>query len=348
METEHDTPTVPVGIELDGVHRWFTDHVGDVGRPDELQVTQVQGGHSCLTYIVTTADGARYVLRRPPVGHLLASAHDVLREHRIITALAGTPVPVAPVVGSCEDAEVTGAPFYVMAFVDGPVLHDRTAAERLDVPARRRAAESLVEVLVALRDVDPDDVGLGDFAKRSDYLGRQLRRWQGQWEAADTRPMPDAEVLHDWLVANQPDEGPAGIVHGDFRLGNVIHAPDGSVAALLDWELCTLGPPAADLSYLLSWWADPSGTMRADAASAAEGFPDRATLVSWYEERTGEPADDLGYWLAFHAWRSGCIAAGVYTRYKAGQMGTAAEDLSRFEDSVEHSMRVGLTSAGIA
>ena len=339
---------VPVGIELDGVHRWFQDHVGDVGPAEELRIDQVQGGHSCLTYIVHAADGTKYVLRRPPVGHLLASAHDVLREHRVITALAGTDVPVAPVVGACDDADVTGAPFYVMAFVDGPVLHDRAAAERLDLAARQRAAASMVEVLVALRDVDPDAVGLGDFAKRSDYLGRQLRRWHGQWEAADTRPMPGVAPLHDWLVTNRPDEGPAGIVHGDFRLGNVIHAPDGSVAALLDWELCTLGPPAADLSYLLSWWVDPAASTRSDAASAADGFPDRAQLVAWYEEHTGEQAHDLDYWLAFHAWRSACIAAGVYTRYKAGQMGAGADDLTRFEDSVEHSVHTGLVAAGIA
>lgn len=340
--------TVPVGIELDRVHRWFLDNVGDVGAADELRIDQVQGGHSCLTYIVHAPTGDRYVLRRPPVGPLLASAHDVLREHRVITALADTAVPVAPVVGCCDDPEVTGAPFYVMAYVDGPVLHDRTAAERLDVAARRRAAESMVDVLVALREVDPDAVGLGDFAKRSDYLGRQLRRWHGQWEAADTRPMPGMAPLHDWLLANQPEEGPAGIVHGDFRLGNVIHAPDGTVAALLDWELCTLGPPAADLSYLLSWWADPSGSTHPDAASRADGFPDRSQIVAWYEARTGEPAEDLDYWLAFHAWRSACISAGVYTRYKAGQMGAGADDLTRFEDSVEHSIHTGLVAAGIA
>jgi aminoglycoside phosphotransferase (APT) family kinase protein len=339
---------VPVGIELEGVHRWFQEHVGDVGPASSLRIDQVQGGHSCLTYIVHAADGTRYVLRRPPVGHLLASAHDVLREHRVITALAGTGVPVAPVVGACEDPDVTGAPFYVMAFVDGPVLHDRAAAERLEPAARQRAAESMIEVLVALRAVDPDAVGLGDFAKRSDYLGRQLRRWHGQWEAADTRPMPRMADLHGWLVAHQPEEGPAGIVHGDFRLGNVIHAPDGSVAALLDWELCTLGPPAADLSYLLSWWADPAAGTRPDVASAAEGFPDRSQLVAWYEARAGEAAHDLDYWLAFHAWRSACIAAGVYTRYKAGQMGAAADDLTRFEDSVEQSIDTGLVAAGIA
>lgn len=341
-------PTVPVGIELEGVHRWFLDHVGDIGPAEQLRIDEVQGGHSCLTYVVNAADGTRYVLRRPPVGHLLASAHDVLREHRIITALAGTGVPVAPVVGSCDDPDVTGAPFYVMAFVDGTVLHDRAAAEQLDVPARRRAAESMVDVLATLRGVDPDAVGLGDFAKRTDYLGRQLRRWHGQWEAAATRPMPGMVPLHDWLVAHKPEEGPSGIVHGDFRLGNVIHAPDGTVAALLDWELCTLGPPAADLSYLLSWWADPDGGTRADMASAAEGFPDRGQLVAWYEERTGARADDLDYWLAFHAWRSACIAAGVYTRYKGGQMAATPDDLTRFEDSVEHSINTGLVAAGIA
>jgi len=342
-----DPSATPVGIDRERVHRWFQDHVGHVGAAEELQIAQVQGGHSCLTFIVTAADGTRYVLRRPPVGHLLASAHDVLREHRIITALAGTDVPVAPVVGVCEDPDVTGAPFYVMAFVDGPVLHDRAAAEQLPVAARRRAAESMVDVLVALREVDPDAVGLGDFAKRTDYLGRQLRRWHGQWEAADTRPMPRMDDLHAWLVANQPEEGPAGIVHGDFRLGNVIHAPDGSVAALLDWELCTLGPPAADLSYLLSWWTKEADG-RPDSASAAEGFPERDQLVAWYEERTGEPATDLGYWLAFHAFRSGCIAAGVFTRYKHGQMGAAADDLGRFEDSVEQSILLGLRHAGVA
>lgn len=339
----------PIGIDLPGVHRWFLDHVGDIGPLESLHVEQVTGGHSCLTYIIDTAGGARYVLRRPPQGELLASAHDVLREHRIITALADTDVPVAPVVGSCDDPAVTGAPFYVMDFVEGVVLHDRAGADQLDVAARRRAADSLIDVLVALGAVDPDAVGLGDFANRSDYLGRQLRRWRRQWDAATIRPMPRMIELHDWLVANQPEEGPAGIVHGDFRLGNVLHAPDGTVTALLDWELCTLGPPAADLSYLLSWWVDPEAGTRSDAASAAEGFPDRAQLVSWYEERTGEVAHDLDYWLAFHAWRSGCIAAGVYTRYKAGQMGAGADDdLTRFEDSVEHAMHTGLRSAGIA
>jgi aminoglycoside phosphotransferase (APT) family kinase protein len=341
-------PATPIGVDRERVHAWFEDHIGDVGPADGLLIDQVQGGHSCLTYIVEVAGGRRYVLRRPPVGNLLASAHDVLREHRVITALAGTDVPVAPVVGCCEDPEVTGAPFYVMDFVEGVVLHDRRAADALEVDARRRAAESIIEVAVALRRVDPDDVGLGDFAKRTDYLGRQLRRWHAQWESADTRPLPRMAELHDWLVAHQPDEGPAGIVHGDLRLGNAILAADGSVAALLDWELCTLGPPVADLSYLLRSWGDPSTSGAEDVPSSAEGFPGRDQLVAWYEERIGEPVQDLDYWLAFHAWRSAAIVAGVYTRYKHGQMGDRPGDISHFEDAVESGMLAGLDAAGIA
>src|SRR5262249_54044448 len=152
-------------------------------------------------------------------------------------------VPVPSTVACCADETVTGAPFYVMEFVDGVVLHDRAAAETLSPAARAAAGQSMIDVLVALQAVDIDAAGLGDFAKRSDYLGRQLRRWHSQWEQADPRPLPRMTQLHEWLVNERPDEGPAVVVHGDFRLGNAIHGPDGTVAALLDWELSTLGPP---------------------------------------------------------------------------------------------------------
>lgn len=332
------------GIEEDGVERWFADNIGVEG---PLRFTPVEGGHSCLTYFVDAPGDERYVLRRPPVGQVLKSAHDVVREHTAITALADTDVPVAPVHGLCTDTEVTGAPFYVMGFVAGHVLHDRAAAEQLAPGARRRAAESMVEVLVALQSVDPDDVGLGGLGKRTDYLGRQLRRWYGQWEQADTRPMPRMAELHDWLVDNQPDEGPAGVVHGDFRLGNAIHRDDGTVAALLDWELCTLGPGNADLSYLLRSW-DRGETSGASAvAPAADGFPDRDELVAHYEAVSGRPAEDLGYWMAFHAFRSACIVAGVFTRYKHGQLAAPEGGFAHFEDSVETGLLAGLDASGI-
>ena len=335
---------VVTGIERDGVEAWFEEHVG-VGGP--LTFTRVEGGHSCLTYLVDEPGGDRFVLRRPPLGELLGSAHDVVREHTVISALAGTDVPVAPVHGLCTDVDVTGAPFYVMGFVPGAVLHDRTAAERLPVEARRRAGESMIDVLAALQAIDPDDVGLGDLARRDDYLGRQLRRWHRQWEAADTRPMPQMDELHAWLVAEQPDEGPAGIVHGDFRLGNAIHHADGTVAALLDWELCTLGPRGADLTYLLRSWDSTATSGAATIAAAAEGFPTRDELIARYEEVTGRPAEALGYWAAFHAFRSACIVAGVYTRYLHGQLDAPAEGFAHFEDAVETGMLAGLDAAGL-
>lgn len=332
------------GIEHANINRWFDTHIGPVG---ELRFTPVEGGHSCLTYIVDTEIGERYVLRRPPMGDVLATAHDVLREHRVVSALASTSVPVAPVVGRCADPDVTGAPFYVMQFVEGTVLHDRSAAEALPVASRRRAGHAMIDVLVALQAVDPDTVGLGTFAKRTDFLGRQLRRWHAQWKSSETPLLPQMTELHDWLVANQPVEGPSVIVHGDFRLGNAIHRGNGTIAALLDWELCTLGPRDADLSYLLRSWADPTTKDDSDVASAADGFPDRRALIYRYERTSGNEAGDLDYWTAFHAWRSACIVAGVYTRYKTGQMGEPGGDIQHFEDSVFSGLQAGLAAARI-
>lgn len=338
-----------LGIDARRVEAWLRERVADLVGPVEFAL--IPGGHSCLTFTVTAADGRRFALRRPPLGHTLATAHDVMREHRIISALAPTDVPVAPVVGACDDTTVTGAPFYVMAFVDGVVLHDaNVASSALTVEARQRAAESMIDVMASLHALDPDDVGLGDFAKRTDYLGRQLKRWSAQWASADTRPMPGMDELHAWLEANRPEEGAAGIVHGDFRLGNAIHDPDGTVAALLDWELSTLGPPLADLSYLLRSWIEPgeANNPAITAPSSAPGFPSRAELVARYEKATGRRADDLSYWLAFHAWRSACITAGVFTRYKHGNMGRLPEGFEKFEDSVEHGVAAGRAAAGLA
>ena len=331
-------------LDPDRIRHWLDENLGGV---EHVSISLVAGGHSCLTYVVDTGERGRYVVRRPPAGHTLATAHDVLREHRIITALASTGVPVAPVVGACDDLDVIGAPFYVMQFVEGVVLHDRPAAESLSEVARRRAGQSMIEVLVALQAVDPDEVGLGNFAKRTDYLGRQLRRWHAQWQAAETRPMPRMDELHDWLVANQPAEKEAGIVHGDFRLGNAIHRPDGTVAALLDWELSTLGPPEADLAYLLRSWVDPRAAGSALSPIAAGGFFDRAQMTERYEQLSGREVDNLAYWLAFHAWRSACISAGVYTRYKTGVMEHRTGDFRPFEDAVANSLDAGLDAAGL-
>jgi aminoglycoside phosphotransferase (APT) family kinase protein len=293
------------------------------------------------------------VLRRPPLGHVLATAHDVAREHRIMKALQDTDVPVPRMLGVCEDNEVNEAPFYVMGYVDGIVLHSADDVRRHlpSTEARERAADTMVDALVALHNVDVDAVGLGDLSRRSGYLDRQLKRWSTQWEASKTRELPAMEQLHAWLVEHRPAEpDQPRIVHGDFRLGNALHAPDGTTLAILDWELCTLGDPLADVSYLLRSWAspeDPPGDS-SDPATRAGGFPSRDEIAARYAQRSGRSIADLDYWMAFNAWRSAAIAEGVYRRYIDGKMGELPEDVERYARGVEAGAQSGLHAAGLA
>ncbi|MET0324688.1 MAG: phosphotransferase family protein [Ilumatobacteraceae bacterium] len=350
-----ETSGGPVGIDVDDVTRWFAEHVRDARPP--LRFGRVAGGHSCLTFIVTDADGRRFVLRRPPMGHVLATAHDVAREYRVMAALQDSGVPVPAMIGLSAGADVNGAPFYVMAHVEGAVLHDLDDATTLlpDDAARRRAGETLVDALVALHAVVPADVGLGDLSKGSGYVGRQLRRWSQQWDASATRDRPEMPRLHAWLEAHQPADVPARIAHGDFRLGNAIHRPDGSVAAVLDWELCALGDPMADVSYLLRSWGPPTGGDDGDVgaatgthASLAPGFPSRAELIARYERGSGRSVDDLAFWITFHCWRSAAITEGVYRRYLDGAMANADEDADRYRQIVEALIVTGTAAAGLA
>lgn len=332
------------------VARWVLACAPELVAP--LRFVRVAGGHSCITFIVHDADGRKVVLRRPPLGHVLASAHDVLREHRIMHALRDTGVPVPRMLGSCDDRAVLDAPFYVMTCVEGVVLHDADSVRTLlpDLAARRTASESMVDAMVALHAVDPDAVGLGDLSRATGYLDRQLKRWHGQWTASKTRELPAMEQLHDWLVAHRPAELPTRIVHGDFRLGNALHSPDGTVQAILDWELCSLGDPRADLSYMLRAWVPPEEPMISsiEGATRAGGFLSRDELVARYEDRTGTALTDLDYWQAFHAWRSAAIGEGVYRRYVDGQMGERPPDMEAFARSVELGAEAGLRAAGLA
>jgi aminoglycoside phosphotransferase (APT) family kinase protein len=353
------TPTAgpaPAGIDPVPVERWYRDHVPGVRPP--LRYERVAGGHSCLTYVVTDAAGRRSVLRRPPLGSVLATAHDVGREHRVMSALQDTAVPVPRMLGLCRDEQVNGAPFYVMSHVDGVVPHTAADSERLlpSPAARRRAAETMVDALVALHAVDVDAVGLGDFARRTGYLDRQLKRWSAQWEASKTREVPAMERLHGWLVEHRPAESETCVVHGDFRLGNALHAPDGTTLAVLDWELSTLGDPLADVSYLLRSWVSAAsaaaggGDPRPEGwpSSAAEGFPAADEVAGRYATASGRALDDLGYWMALNAWRSAAIAEGVYRRYIDGKMGDAPPDVERYARSVEVTAQQGLVAAGLA
>ena len=314
-------PEVP-GVDVPRVTAWLEANVDGAHGPFDFDV--IAGGHSNLTFRVTGADGSRYVVRRPPLGHVLASAHDMGREHRIIAALQRTPVPVAPALGFCADPAVNGAPFYVMRFVDGLVIRDREAAERnLSPDARRRASESIVDTMAAIHAVDPAAVGLGDLGRHEGYIARQLKRWYGQWNAQKTRDLPVVDQVHDALLERVPEQGPATLVHGDYRLDNCMVNSDGEVIAVLDWEICTLGDPMADLGLLMVYWTGPG-----DAASAwtgqactASGFLDRADLATRYAQVSGRDISKLDFYVAFAYWKLACILEGVYARYLGGALG---------------------------
>jgi aminoglycoside phosphotransferase (APT) family kinase protein len=311
----------PPGIDAEKVTAWFADHVAGVQPP--LRFELIAGGRSNLTFSVTDDAGRRWALRRPPLHSVLASAHDVGREHRVISALGDTAVPVAPAAGFCDDDQITGAPFYVMEFVDGLVLRDDDATEALDEPRRRRVGEAMIDVLATIHAQDPDAVGLGDLGKREGYIERQLRRWKGQWEKAKTRELPALDETHARLSTAIPVQGPATIVHGDYRLDNLIVSPDGDINAVLDWELCTLGDPLADLGLLVVYWSRPYG----GAPGNVPGFPSVDELTARYAERSGRSIAELDFYVAFGAWKLAAIIEGVYARYKAGAYGDADPEI---------------------
>jgi len=322
------------GIDAAAVTTWFTDRV-EVTPP--LSFDLITGGHSNLTFKVTDAADRAWVLRRPPLGQVLATAHDMGREHRIISALAPTDVPVAPVVGLSADDSVNGAPFYVMDFVEGHIVRNRASAEALDVTARTRAGEDLVDVMARIHAVDPDAVGLGDLGRRDGYIERQLKRWYGQWEKSKTRDLPAVDEVHDALLAAVPEQQGVSIVHGDYRLDNCMLADDGSVAAVLDWEICTLGDPLADVGLLMVYWADRDDPFSAlpDAATALEGFPTKAELLARYAAVSGRDVSQVDYYVAFGYWKLACILEGVLARYMGGAMGSSTSGWEVFRQQVD-------------
>ena len=324
-----DRSDAPAGVDLDNVTGWLADRVEALTPPLEAEI--ITGGHSNLTFRLTDADGHRWVLRRPPLKQVLATAHDMGREARMLEALAPTPVPVPPVVGLCTDESVNGAPFYVMDFVDGRVIHNRVEADELSAEQQRRAGESIVDVLAAIHAVDIDAVGLGDFAKREDYIARQLKRWQGQFEKSTTRDVPVMAEVYDRLHASIPPQREATIVHADYRLDNCMIGPDGDVIAVLDWEICTLGDPLADVGTLLVYWGDPDDPARAvlPTPTLAPGFPKPAEVLERYAAASGRDVEGIEYFVAFALWRLACIVEGVYSRYVGGAMGD--HDPSSFE-----------------
>lgn len=325
------------GIATATVTPWLAQHVTGFTPPFTAEV--IAGGHSNLTFKLTDARGTKYVLRRPPLSHTLASAHDMGREHRIIHALRNTDVPVAPALAMCDDPAVNGAPFYVMGFVDGHVIRDATIAERvLTEQARRTASESLIDTMAAIHAVNLENVGLADLARHEGYIARQLKRWYGQFNAQKTRDLPLLDQVHDALAQRIPEQGPATIVHGDYRLDNCIVNDDGRIAAVLDWEICTLGDPLADLGLLMAYYTGPDDESSAWQAQAnrVKGFLNRADLVERYARITKRDVSQLDFYTAFAFWKLACIIEGVYARYLGGALGDrSAEELAPFAAQVE-------------
>ncbi|UXY31052.1 phosphotransferase family protein [Streptomyces sp. HUAS TT20] len=303
-----------VGIDAGAVSRWFETLGVDFAGP--LTFDRIGLGQSNLTYLVRDQNGRRWVLRRPPLGLLLASAHDVAREARILTALEGTAVPTPRVLGLTDDPAVTDVPLLLMEFVDGQVV-DRMSIARSLTPERRRAiGMSLPRTLAKIHAVDLEVTGLTGLASHKPYAQRQLKRWSAQWERSRTRELPALEDLTRRLVAAVPEQRELTLAHGDFHLRNVITSYDsGEVTAVLDWELSTLGDPLADMGSLLAYWPAKGENTSGDfVATALDGFPTREELVAAYLAASGRDLTALGYWHTLGLWKVAIIAEGVMRR----------------------------------
>ncbi|MEM7340143.1 MAG: phosphotransferase family protein [Actinomycetota bacterium] len=322
-----DTP----GYDRPAVEAWIADNVDVLHGPFEWQ--QLEGGHSNLTYLLVASDGARAVIRRPPLGELLPKAHDMRREYALISGLGPTAVPVPTALGLCEDLDVTGALFYVMSEVEGRAMYTAEAVEEwLSVDARDQVGRSFMETLAALHSIDPDDVGLGELGRRDGYVARQLKTWYGSWNASkEDASLDDQRIheLHALLSDRIPEQGPGRVVHGDFGLHNCMLDRTGRVSAVLDWEIATLGDPLADFAYALNGWSDPDDevVVSHETATTAPGFARRDALADHYASITGADLSSLDYYRAFNYFKTACILHGVYARYVQGKKSTEGVDV---------------------
>ncbi len=332
------------GIDEPRVEAWLNSNINGAEGPYTYSL--IAGGRSNLTFLVTDANGKQMVLRRPPMGHVLATAHDMAREHRLMTAVGTTNVPVPTTLGLCTDEAVNGAPFYVMDYVPGVVLDSPEKGHLLPENLRTAASEHLVDVLADLHAVDVDEVGLGNLAKREGYVERQVKRWSTQWDNSKTRELPAIEEVARLLAQGIPQQQGVAIAHGDYRFGNCLtNVETGKIAAVLDWELCTLGDPLADLGYVGIYWTDPGmPLMRTNDPSGLPGFCTFDHLVERYATRTGRDVSNISYYKAFASFRLAVIAEGVYARYLHGAMGDQEIDLEPMKLSVDNLAESALRS----
>ncbi len=332
MSLETSNSETP-GFDIARVESWVEENVSNLVPP--FTWTRLTGGHSNLTFALVDQEGTSAVIRRPPEGKLLAKAHDMGREYKVICGLADTPVPVPTAYGFCTDERLTGANFYLMSMVEGRAMFDADDVEEwLDHAARLQMAHSFIDTLAALHAVDPASVGLDDLGRPDGYVSRQLRTWYGSWTAStDGAGYDDQRIhlLHELLVSAVPAQGQARVVHGDFGPHNCMVDQSGQVTAILDWEIATLGDPLADLAYALNGWGDAEVEgdvgLLPGGATTAPGFPGNRVLATRYADRTGADLKDLAYYRCFNYFKTACILHGVYARYLLGQKSSEGVDL---------------------
>lgn len=352
-------PASPAGLDLDRIAAHLATHRPELATAP-LRARLIAGGKSNLTYLLHAGDRA-VVLRRPPLGHVLATAHDMAREFRVISALAPTDVPVPATLLFCADEAVIGAPFYLMERVTGEVFRSRAQTDPLSAEQRRQLAMAMMDTLAALHHVDPAEVGLADFGRPEGFLTRQVRRWAGQLDRSRSRPLPGVDELRDVLASTVPEGANAGrIVHGDYRLDNVMARVDPvSVRAVLDWEMATLGDPLADLGLLLTYWdvlggessEGPSGggalerpgNPIADGLGPRAGFPTSSELIERYAGRADVDVGPLHWHLALGCYKLAVICEGIHYRHTLGQ--TLGEGFDRIGEMVAPLVEHGLAAA---
>ena len=330
QETEGPRPNPEDPAPPGPIARYLAE-AGVLASPEGLvELRRVGLGQSNLTFVLRLVDGGELVLRRPPVGPLPPSAHDVLREHRVISALYGSAVPVPRPLVACADETVIGAPFFVMERLPGDALRSELFPAFADAPPeeRRGFGERAIDALAALHRLDPVEEGLADLGRPSGYLARQLKRWRGQLDFARTRPLDDLDRVSGWLEAHLPaDDGRARIVHGDYKLDNALFAPEPPVRllAVVDWELATLGDPLADLGWLLAFWREPADPPPElpiiPRLTELPGFSTRAELAERYAEQIGRRLPDLTFYVVFACWKMAVLLEGHWARRVRGTAG---------------------------
>ena len=312
-----------------------------------VDIELIAAGMSNLTYVVTPSVGSpddAVILRRPPTGAVLATAHDMEREHRVISALASTPVPVPRTLHLCTDTEVLGAPFYVMERVVGLHVVRELPAGYADEPAQRQAiGNTLIDVLADLHSVDYEAVGLADFGRPEGFAARQVRRWTKQWDATRDRDRPGLDALAARLAETVPQTQRHSVVHGDYRLDNCLLDPGmpGRIKAVLDWEMSTLGDPLTDIGMMFVYWPE-AGEERASSMSPVTtlpGFPTRREVAERYAKRTGADLSDLNWYVGFAFFKFAAIIAGIVARSAAGAM--AGKDTSGYADRIDPCVELG-------